>query len=95
MSQGDVVGYVGATGLATASHLDYRVQHRGRWINPLSIKSVPADPVPTEQLPEFLALRDDLRSELGWPRPDGPVAETPDRVAQVRDQGLEAGVRSP
>ncbi|MFQ5528091.1 MAG: peptidoglycan DD-metalloendopeptidase family protein [Thermoanaerobaculia bacterium] len=62
--QGDVVGYVGSTGLSTAPHLDYRVQRNGRWINPLSLKSVPADPVPHRRLPEFLAWRDDLRRSL-------------------------------
>ena len=62
--QGDVVGYVGSTGLSTAPHLDYRVQRHGRWIDPLSLKSVPADPVPHRQLPEFLAWRDDLRRTL-------------------------------
>ena len=62
--QGDVIGFVGSTGLATAPHLDYRVQSRGRWIDPLSLKSVPTDPVPHRRLPEFLAWRDDLRRSL-------------------------------
>lgn len=64
VSQGDVIGYVGSTGLSTASHLDYRVRRNGRWIDPLSLKSVPADPVPHRRLPEFLAWRDDLRRSL-------------------------------
>ncbi len=62
--QGEVIGYVGSTGLATASHLDYRVRRHGRWIDPLSLKSVPADHVPHRMLPEFLAWRDDLRRSL-------------------------------
>jgi murein DD-endopeptidase MepM/ murein hydrolase activator NlpD len=62
--QGEIVGYVGTTGLSTAPHLDYRVQLQGRWIDPLSLKSVPADPVPHRRLPEFLAWRDELRSGL-------------------------------
>jgi murein DD-endopeptidase MepM/ murein hydrolase activator NlpD len=64
VGQGDVIGYVGSTGLATAPHLDYRVQRDGRWIDPLSLKSVPADPVATEDLPTFLAQRDRLRRSL-------------------------------
>lgn len=63
--QGEVIGYVGATGLATAPHLDYRVQHRGGWIDPLTIKSVPADPIPEADLAAFLASRDRLLADLG------------------------------
>ncbi|MCZ6508507.1 MAG: M23 family metallopeptidase, partial [Acidobacteria bacterium] len=62
--QGEVIGYVGSSGLATASHLDYRVQRNGSWINPLSIKSVPADPVARDDMLEFLAERDRLRRAL-------------------------------
>ncbi len=64
VEQGKVIGYVGSTGLATGTHLDYRVQHRGHWINPLSLKSVPAKPIPEEQFREFMAWRDTLRNSL-------------------------------
>jgi murein DD-endopeptidase MepM/ murein hydrolase activator NlpD len=60
VSQGQVVGYVGATGLATAPHLDYRVQLAGRWINPLSLQNDPAPPIAEEELPDFYAWRDTL-----------------------------------
>lgn len=62
--QGEVIGYVGATGLATGPHLDYRVKHRGRYVNPLSIKSVPAEPIAQRDLPDFLQWRDALRDSL-------------------------------
>lgn len=64
VSQGDVIGYVGSSGLATGPHLDYRVQQNGRWIDPLSLKTVPADPVARDDMPQFLAERDRLRREL-------------------------------
>lgn len=64
VNQGDVIGYVGSTGLATGPHLDYRIQRHGRWIDPLSLESVPVDPVPHRRLPEFLAWRDELRLSL-------------------------------
>ena len=57
VGQGEVIGYVGSTGLASGPHLDYRVQRSGRWIDPLSLKSEPAEPVPEEQLPAFLERR--------------------------------------
>lgn len=76
--QGDVIGYVGSSGLATGSHLDYRVQRDGRWIDPLSLKSVPADPVTRDDMPEFVAERDRLRRSL-W---EGEPYEVPAPSAQ-------------
>jgi murein DD-endopeptidase MepM/ murein hydrolase activator NlpD len=55
VSQGQVVGYVGSTGLASGPHLDYRVQLNGRWINPLSISSPAVEPLADERLQRFLA----------------------------------------
>ncbi|MCP4205036.1 MAG: peptidoglycan DD-metalloendopeptidase family protein [bacterium] len=86
--QGDVIGYVGSTGLSTAPHLDYRVQRHGRWIDPLSLKSVPADPVPHRRLPEFLAWRDELRLSMN----EGKTFE-PSRLAEVA-QLADAGSSS-
>jgi len=83
VSQGDVVGYVGSTGLSTGPHLDYRVQHRGRWINPLSLKSVPAEPIPEAELEEFRVWRDALLASLerGVPLPEEPAPEDRPRLA--------------
>jgi murein DD-endopeptidase MepM/ murein hydrolase activator NlpD len=79
--QGDVIGHVGATGLATASHLDYRVQHRGRWIDPLSIESVPADPIPDARLAGYLARRDQVRASLFEGSPWPAEIDGTDRLA--------------
>jgi murein DD-endopeptidase MepM/ murein hydrolase activator NlpD len=62
--QGEVIGYVGATGLATGPHLDYRVQLDGRWIDPLKLRSVPAQPIPTARRAEFAAARETMRARL-------------------------------
>jgi murein DD-endopeptidase MepM/ murein hydrolase activator NlpD len=40
VSQGDVIGYVGMTGIATGPHLDFRVQLRARFVNPLRLEPV-------------------------------------------------------
>ncbi|HEX9731128.1 MAG TPA: peptidoglycan DD-metalloendopeptidase family protein [Thermoanaerobaculia bacterium] len=74
--QEEVIGYVGSTGLATAPHLDYRVQKNGRWIDPLTLPNVPAEPVPAAEMAAFLAHRDALRARLaGASRRSSPVFE--------------------
>ncbi len=76
VAQGDTIGYVGSTGLATGPHLDYRVQKGGRWIDPLRLKSLPAKPIPDAEMAEFAAARDALRAALaGGPLPDVSAGE--------------------
>jgi murein DD-endopeptidase MepM/ murein hydrolase activator NlpD len=43
--QGQVIGYVGMSGLATGPHLHYEFREGGRPINPASIRSIQAEPV--------------------------------------------------
>ncbi len=64
VQQGQVVGYVGTSGLSTAPHLDYRVQRNGRWINPATLVNEPVPPLAAALLPVFHRHRDALRGEL-------------------------------
>jgi murein DD-endopeptidase MepM/ murein hydrolase activator NlpD len=64
VSQGDVIGYVGATGLATAPHLDYRVRESGKWIDPLKLRSVTPDPLHGRQLARFKGIVAEHASKL-------------------------------
>ena len=64
--QGDLIGRVGASGLATGPHLDYRLKKNGVFINPLTAQRAmpPAAPVPAAQLAAFGAARDAALAEL-------------------------------
>lgn len=64
VSQGEVIAYTGSTGLSSGPHLDYRVQKNGRWIDPLAIERVPAEPIPEAKRAEFESQRDQLAREL-------------------------------
>ena len=46
--QGELIGRVGSTGLATGAHLDYRLKKNGAFINPVTAHRAmpPADPIP-------------------------------------------------
>ncbi len=51
--QGDIIGYVGATGLATGPHLHYEFRINGVHMNPQTVALPPATPLPATQLAEF------------------------------------------
>jgi murein DD-endopeptidase MepM/ murein hydrolase activator NlpD len=65
--QGEVVAFMGRTGLATGVHLDYRVESQGRYINPASLKMESKVGVAKAELQSFCAYRDVLLARMASP----------------------------
>ena len=70
VSQGQLIGYVGMTGVATGPHLDYRVFKNGTAIDPLRMDLPAVDPIAPDDMPQYINSISGYMKKVGLAVPD-------------------------
>ena len=64
ISQGAVIGYVGKTGYATGTHLDFRMSKNGKLLDPLKHQPPLANPIKPHEMEAFIARTIELSAKI-------------------------------
>ena len=86
IAQGQIIGYVGKSGLATGPHLHYELRVNGLHKNPLTVNFPNAETVAEKNLAEFKKVTSPLISQLG--KIGTELSERNSRVDLVANMGL-------
>src|ERR1035437_660488 len=87
VDQGRIIGYVGATGLATGPHLHYEMRINDRPVNPMSLKIPRGATISETMLVAFRQFTDRMNSELASVKPSNHIAVGNAATRESRKEG--------
>ncbi len=82
VKQGDVIGYVGMTGLASGPHLHYEFRIKGQHVDPLGVKLTEAIPIAAKEKPLFMKQVVAMTERMSLPILDDVATDVAEAATQ-------------